>query len=57
MYFYLLNVPFYRQGIGKSCAEMFAREGALVVVTDIDAGNDCLFVLNCVGIPFAGSTK
>ncbi|KAI9020985.1 hypothetical protein CLU79DRAFT_754593 [Phycomyces nitens] len=25
------------QGIGKSCAEMFAREGALVVVTDIDA--------------------
>ncbi|KAI7861775.1 hypothetical protein BDF14DRAFT_1864450 [Spinellus fusiger] len=26
------------QGIGRSCAEMFAREGALVVVTDIDAG-------------------
>ncbi|KAI8989451.1 hypothetical protein BDB01DRAFT_718382 [Pilobolus umbonatus] len=25
------------QGIGKSCAELFAREGALVVVTDIDA--------------------
>ncbi|CAO3606691.1 unnamed protein product [Mucor hiemalis] len=25
------------QGIGKSCAEIFAREGALVVVTDIDA--------------------
>ncbi|KAI8331294.1 hypothetical protein BD560DRAFT_415868 [Blakeslea trispora] len=25
------------QGIGKSCAEVFAREGALVVVTDIDA--------------------
>ncbi|GAA5801449.1 hypothetical protein EDC94DRAFT_530616 [Helicostylum pulchrum] len=25
------------QGIGKSCAEYFAREGALVVVTDIDA--------------------
>ncbi|KAI8072607.1 hypothetical protein BC940DRAFT_330740 [Gongronella butleri] len=24
------------QGIGKSCAELFAREGALVVVTDID---------------------
>ncbi|CAO3699181.1 unnamed protein product [Rhizopus stolonifer] len=24
------------QGIGKSCAEYFAREGALVVVTDID---------------------
>ncbi|CAO3590327.1 unnamed protein product [Absidia cylindrospora] len=25
------------QGIGKSCAELFAREGASVVVTDIDA--------------------
>ncbi|KAI8967640.1 hypothetical protein BDF20DRAFT_900410 [Mycotypha africana] len=25
------------QGIGKSCAEVFAREGAFVVVTDIDA--------------------
>ncbi|ORX57648.1 NAD(P)-binding protein [Hesseltinella vesiculosa] len=25
------------QGIGKSCAEVYAREGALVVVTDIDA--------------------
>ncbi|CAO3621963.1 unnamed protein product [Cunninghamella blakesleeana] len=25
------------QGIGKSCAELFAREGAFVVVTDIDA--------------------
>ncbi|KAI8379367.1 uncharacterized protein BYT42DRAFT_568521 [Radiomyces spectabilis] len=25
------------QGIGKSCAEVFAREGAMVVVTDIDA--------------------
>ncbi|ORZ06878.1 hypothetical protein BCR42DRAFT_456216 [Absidia repens] len=25
------------QGIGKSCAELFAREGAYVVVTDIDA--------------------
>jgi len=26
------------QGIGKSCAELFAREGAYVVITDIDAG-------------------
>lgn len=26
------------QGIGKSCAELFAREGAMVTVTDIDAG-------------------
>jgi NAD(P)-dependent dehydrogenase (short-subunit alcohol dehydrogenase family) len=25
------------QGIGQTCAELFAREGAHVVVTDIDA--------------------
>ena len=34
---YLL-ILFFSQGIGKSAAELFAREGALVCVTDIDAG-------------------
>lgn len=26
------------QGIGKRCAQLFAKEGSKVVVTDIDAG-------------------
>lgn len=37
-FFLLYSFFFFSQGIGKSCAEYFAREGALVVVTDIDAG-------------------
>ncbi|RUP52462.1 hypothetical protein BC936DRAFT_145219 [Jimgerdemannia flammicorona] len=32
---------FGSQGIGKSCAMLFAKEGAYVVVTDIDNGTIC----------------
>ncbi|KAI8880569.1 NAD(P)-binding protein [Backusella circina FSU 941] len=40
------------QGIGKSCAELFAREGALVVVTDIDAekSNQVAADINAAGL-------
>ncbi|KAI9481596.1 MAG: hypothetical protein EXX96DRAFT_567344 [Benjaminiella poitrasii] len=40
------------QGIGKSCAEVFAREGALVVITDIDAAkaNQVAADINAAGL-------
>lgn len=45
---------FISQGIGKSCAEIFAREGALVVVTDIDAGKSpfCQLTHVYITIPY-----
>ncbi|CAO3591819.1 unnamed protein product [Absidia cylindrospora] len=40
------------QGIGKSCAELFAREGASVVVTDIDVekSNQVAADINAAGL-------
>ena len=39
---------FFSQGIGKSAAELIAREGALVCVTDIDAGLLYFLFFDCV---------
>lgn len=41
---------FFSQGIGKSCAEIFAREGAMVTVTDIDAGMQIYILYGLFGL-------
>lgn len=41
---YLDSQHHVRQGIGKCTAELFAREGALVTVTDLDAGKHVLYI-------------